>query len=367
MITQKIICPKCQTEISIDEVLTRDLEKKIETELSEKIKEKLNAEKSLEMEDIKRELREKSEKITEFREKELELREKTRKLEEREGELKLEVQRQIDEAKKKVEEEAYIKYSEEHRLKDREKDSKISDMEKLIEDLKRKSQQGSMQTQGEVAELDLEETLRHLFPYDDITEVKKGELGGDVRQIVKTVKGTTCGLIIWERKRTKAWDEKWVSKLKEDLVRDKAHLGVIVTEIIPKGFKNGLGEKNGIWITTMEFVEILATLLRKNLYDVTREKVTSKNEKTDAERIYQYVRSHEFSTQIERMLEVYQTMMTQISKERAVWERQWGMREQQLKQLVGGVSNIYGTMQAIAGPAMPQVSSLVLESGEEQV
>jgi hypothetical protein len=294
----------------------------------------------------------------------LELREKGRKLEDKEKDLELETQRRISEEKIRIEEDIAKRFVDEHHLKDLEKDKKISDMENLVEELKRTSQQGSMQTQGEVAELDLEQTLSRLFPTDDITEVKKGELGGDVRQMVKTARGTECGLIIWERKRTKVWTEGWVGKLKEDLHRDGANIGAIITEVMPKDFKKQIGEKSGIWITTSNFVEPLAMLLRKVLYDVAKERSVKAGKQTQAEEVYDLVTSNEFISQIERMVTIYQEMKSEISKERAVYERQWKLRETQVDRLIKGLSGVYGSMQGIAGSALPQVKNLELGEGE---
>jgi hypothetical protein len=290
-----IKCPKCGEIIEVSE----DFKAEVNSEVAE----------------LKKALQEKDVKMDQFRDQELELRAKARKQEEQEKELELTTQRRIDEEKQKIEELTLQKASEEHRMKDLEKDKKISDMEHLVEELKRKSEQGSMQTQGEVLELDLEETLKKLFPTDEITEVKKGELGGDIRQLVKTQRGTVCGLIIWESKRTKAWSEEWVTKLREDLRRDKAHIGAIVTEAMPKEIKKGIGEKLGIWICTPEFMEPLANLLRKNLYDIAKEKSVSLNKQTKAEELYDFATSHEFVQQVERMVEIYLEMKDQVRRE----------------------------------------------------
>jgi hypothetical protein len=337
-----IKCPKCGEIIEVSE----DFKAEVNSEVAE----------------LKKALQEKDVKMDQFRDQELELRAKARKLEEQEKELELTTQRRIDEEKQKIEELTLQKASEEHRMKDLEKDKKISDMEHLVEELKRKSEQGSMQTQGEVLELDLEETLKKLFPTDEITEVKKGELGGDIRQLVKTQRGTVCGLIIWESKRTKAWSEEWVTKLREDLRRDKAHIGAIVTEAMPKEIKKGIGEKLGIWICTPEFMEPLANLLRKNLYDIAKEKSVSLNKQTKAEELYDFATSHEFVQQVERMVEIYLEMKDQVSKERATSERQWKQREMQIDRLLTGVTGIYGSLQGIAGSALPQIRQL--DSGE---
>jgi len=360
-----IKCPKCGHEFPASEGLMAHLKEEASLEVEKKLREKIEGEKSLEVQDLKKEIEENKQKINDFTEKELELREKARKLEDREKNVELETQRRVDEEKKKVEENTTNRLVTEFHGKDIEKDKKISDMTKQIEDLKRTSQQGSMQTQGEVGELDLEETLLKLFPTDEITEVKKGELGGDVRQIVKTVRGTECGLILWERKRTKTWDEKWIFKLKEDMGRDKAQLGSIITEVLPKDFKKQIGEKSGIWITTTGFVEPLAMLLRKVLYEVAKEKAVKAGKQSQAEEIYDFVTSNEFVAQIERMVTIYQEMKGEISKERAVYERQWKLREVQVDRLLKGLSGVYGSMQGYAGNALPQVKNLELPEGEK--
>jgi len=337
----------------------------VSPELEKEIREKVLSENNLEVADLKRSLEEKEQKINDFRDKELELREKSRQLEDKEKDLELETQRRIDEEKKRIEIETTNRLVTDFNAKESEKEKKIFDMTKQIEDLKRTSQQGSMQTQGEVGELELEETLRKLFPTDEITEVKKGELGGDVRQLVKTVRGTECGLILWERKRTKVWTEGWIGKLKEDIHRDGAGLGAIITEVLPKDFKKQIGEKSGIWITTSAFVEPLAMLLRKVLYDVAKEKAVKAGKQTKAEEIYDFVTGNEFIGQVERMMTIYQEMQAEISKERAANERQWKQREMQVTRLISGVAGIYGSMQGIAGSALPQVKNLELNEGEK--
>lgn len=358
-------CPHCGHEFPASEGLSSHFKEEASLEIEKKLRQKIESEKALEMKDLQKTLQEKDEKINDFREKELELREKSRKLEDKEKELELETQRRLAEKTKKVEEDTEKRFVEEHRFKDLEKDKKISDMQKLVEELKRTSQQNSMQTQGEVGELDLQETLTKLFPTDEVTEVKKGELGGDVRQVVRTQRGTDCGMILWERKRTKSWDEKWVSKLKEDMQRDKAHLGIIVTEVLPKDLKKEIGERNGVWLVTANFVEPLATLLRKNLYDIAKGRAIALNKQTKAEELYDFVTGRDFVTQVERMVEIYLDMRMQITKEKVSAEKLWKQREMQVDGLLKGVAGIYGGMQQIAGTAMPQVRSLELPDGEK--
>jgi hypothetical protein len=69
-----------------------------------------------------------------------------------------------------------------------------------------------------VQELELEELLRTKFPTDTIEPVPKGEFGGDVVHRVVGPLGKLCGSILWESKRTKAWSDGWLTKLREYLI-----------------------------------------------------------------------------------------------------------------------------------------------------
>jgi len=91
-----------------------------------------------------------------------------------------------------------------------EKEQTIAAMQKQIEDLKRRAEQGSQQLQGEVLELELENLLRAKFPFDSIEPVAKGEFGGDVLQRVVSQGGQASGSILWESKRTKNWSDGWL-------------------------------------------------------------------------------------------------------------------------------------------------------------
>lgn len=361
-----IKCPKCGQEFEASDGLKSQIKEETKIELEKDLREKIKNETSTELEDFKRALKEKEEKVNELRESELKWRQEKRSLEDREKELKLEVQRQLDEEKKKVEETVLKQSAEEHKFKDAEKDKKISDMEKLVEELKRKAQQGSMQTQGEVAELDLEEILRDSFKDDEIEPIAKGETGADIRQIVKSPKGTICGKILWESKNTKGWKDSWIDDLKDNLRIEKADLPVIVTAVMPKDIKNGLGPKDGVWVSTPTFVIPLAMLLRKTLLDATREKFISQNRHGRADDLYGYVTGHEFAQQVESMVEAYLEMKNQIARERVLYEKQWSQRETQVNRLLSGVAGIYGDMQGIAGSELPPVRNLELGSGQEQ-
>ncbi|MEK7497513.1 MAG: DUF2130 domain-containing protein [Patescibacteria group bacterium] len=330
-------CPKCGEEIELSQAFTSEIKAKVE----EKAK--------LEIDDLKKALQEKDEKVEELRDKELKFR--------------LEMERKIDFERKKVEEEVLKHAVEEHRLKDMEKDKKISDLMNSLEDAKRKAQQGSQQLQGEVLELDLEETLKNTFPNDEIEPVGKGVKGADVRQIVKSPKGFNCGVILWESKRTKDWKNEWLTKLKNDLRAEKANIPVIVTSVLPKGVKS-MEQVEGVWITTYELALPMASLLRKSLLDVAYEKAINLHKGEKADVLYEYITGHEFRQQVEALVEVYKEMNDEISKEKAAFERIWKAREGQVSRILISAAGMVGSIQGKVGQSALQVKGLDLLDAE---
>ena len=358
-----IKCPACGKLIAITEALKQEFEK----ELGEKyqkdleIAQKQVEEKSLsEINELKKILEEKERKNTELRQQEIKLREDRRKLEEKEKEFELSFQRKLDEERKRVEEAVMKHATENFRLKEMEREKVISDLKKSLEEAQRKASQGSQQTQGEVLELDLENTLRVAFPNDQIEPVEKGIKGADIRQIVKSPRGTVCGVILWESKRTKAWTDEWLVKLKDDLRAVHADIPVIVSTVLPKEAENGFGLKEGVWLVTHGLVIPLAIMIRKNLLDVGYQKALSVNQGRKADLVYSFITGNEFRQQVESLVEVFKEMQDQLFKEKTAFEKIWKSREGQIRRLISGTVNIYGGAQGLVGSSMPQIKGLEL-------
>src|SRR3989344_4653435 len=372
MTSPTIICPKCKSEIPVEEALGHSIQEKLEKEFEKKLKdkegelmEKLEKEGGKEIKLLKEELESKSKKLVESQELELELRKQKLALEEKEREFELTKQRQIDAEREKIRLKVETEMLDSQRLHDREKDKVIDDLKKALDDAQRKANQGSQQTQGEVAELDLEETLKIRFLYDAIEPVGKGVRGADIRQVVKTSLGNVCGTILWESKRTKAWSAEWVTKLKDDLRSEKANVAVIVSTVLPEEAATGIGLVDGVWVVSYALYLVLAELLRQKLIDVAREKYVSQNKSSKAEVLYNYIVSHEFGQQVEAIVEVYQDMQSQIARERAAFEKLWKTRQAQVNRLVGSTANIIGSLRGSVGSTLPSIKGLDLPGLEE--
>jgi hypothetical protein len=93
---------------------------------------------------------------------------KARELDDAKREVDLTVQKQVQEALATVRNEAKVEAEERLRSKVLEKELQISGMQRQIEVLSRKADQGSQQLQGEALELELERLLRERFPRDTL-------------------------------------------------------------------------------------------------------------------------------------------------------------------------------------------------------
>lgn len=411
----KIKCPKCGELISIDDALTHQIEDKIkkEFEASQKIKEDEFVKKS---EDLKRQaaeiaenkkeidsivarqvagqiakerlslfkeakaeaekeqnakttlleeqLKAKDEKLVQATKNEIELRKEKIKLEEDKQSFELEKMRQMEEAKKVIVEEATKKATEEQQYVIAQLKKQLTDATKAKDDLARKLEQGSQQTQGEVLELALEDILKAAFPSDEIVPVPKGVSGADIVQKVIGRVGHSCGQIVWESKKTKAWSEGWIQKLKDDQRAIKADIAVIVTAVLPEDVK-GFALRDGVWVCDIKLAVALATALRINLESLTREKAMSvgKNEKMEV--LYAYLTGVEFKQRVEAIVEAFSSMDEGLKKERIAYEKIWAEREKQIKKVIANTVGMYGDLSGLV--TLPQIKTLELGEGAGEI
>jgi hypothetical protein len=282
-------------------------------------------------------------------------------LEVRESAQKLAREREMMELtlKKRILEEAE-KAREEERMKNAELQKKLDDQGRLINEMKRKSEQGSMQMQGEVQELAIEEYLESTFPRDEVEEISKGRRGGDCVHIVKDHYGNRCGRILYESKRTKHFSYEWLSKIKDDMRLKQADLAVIVTEALPDGMIR-FGELEGVWICTFPEFKALAVLLRQNLARIGEVLASQENRGDKMQLIYSYVTSNEFKQKLEAAFESYHEMQEDLMREKTLLHAQWAKREKKLLKAMENLAALYGDVRGIAGGAVQEIKLLEIQ------
>ncbi|MHA4810690.1 DUF2130 domain-containing protein [Flavitalea flava] len=309
------------------------------------------------------------EKLKTSRQKELEFLKKEQDLKNREAEMELSVQRQLQQERSKLSEEIRALEEQkgaaretEYQLRMKELEKQLDDQKKLAEEMRRKAEQGSMQLQGEVQELALEELLRTSFPFDEIGEVGKGVRGADCIQIVRNNFGQECGKIIYESKRTRDFSQDWIEKLKADMRSQGATIAVIVTQAMPKDMDR-FGEKNGVWICSFMEVKALAYVLRDGIIRIFNASKSQENRGDKMHLLYDYLTSIEFSEQWKAIREGFLSMKQSIQKERDMMEKLWKSREKQLEKVLLNAAHVRGSIEGIAGKDAIDVN-LLEEEGD---
>ena len=321
--------------------------------------------KSTELEDLKNALNQQGEKLAEAQKAQVELIRKQRELDDAKREMELTIEKRIQEKLDTTREQAKKEAEEQLKLKVMEKEQTISSMQKQIEELKRKAEQGSQQLQGEVQELELESLLKAKFPHDSIMPVPKGEHGGDVLQCVVGPLGLACGTIIWESKRTKNWSDGWLAKLREDQRTAKAEIAVIVSQTLPKEVET-FDLVEGVWVTHPRAALPVALSLRQSLIEIAAARQASEGQQTKMELVYQYLTGPRFRQRVQAIVEAFSSMQEDLDKEKKVIMKQWAKRDEQIERVMQATVGMYGDLQGIAGKTLQEIEGLeykVLEDG----
>lgn len=299
--------------------------------------------------------KESEEKLKLARQREMEFLQREQQLKNKEAEMELVLQRKLQEQRGELSEQIRKQEAEknnlketEHQLRVKELEKQLDDQKKLAEEMKRKAEQGSMQLQGEVQELILEELLRQSFPFDVISEVGKGVRGADCVQTVRNQFGQECGRIIYESKRTKDFGGDWIEKLKKDMRSQGVDVAVIVSQVYPKGM-DCFGEKDGVWICSYEEVKAVAYILRDGVMKLFNANKSQENRGDKIHLLYRYLTSSEFSEQWKAVQEGFMSMKQSIQQERNAMEKLWKSREKQLEKVLLNAAFISGSIEGIAG------------------
>ncbi|MDB5221713.1 MAG: hypothetical protein JWN83_380 [Chitinophagaceae bacterium] len=377
-----ITCPSCGSSFALGEAEAEEYKKELRKEMQtykekkdaeiKKREEEFEKEKTIiqsaaqkkakeemqvKMNSLEEEDRRKTQQLQDLQRKELELLRERNDLEQKTKNIEIEIEKRLLEDRKKMEHDITVREKELFDLRMKEKELQLDSMKKTIEDLKRKSEQGSMQTQGEAQELILEDKLREYFPFDTVVEVGKGVEGADCILIVRNNMGTECGKIIFESKRTKGWNNVWVDKLKTDMRTKQADLAILVTQVFPKGM-DCFGERDGVWLCTFKELFGMASALRNAIIRIAESKKAEENKGEKMQMLYNYLTGLEFRQQMEAIVEGFISIKNSISRERIQMEKLWKEREKQLDKVLLSTSGMYGSVKGIAGASVQNIPLL---------
>lgn len=343
-----LVAERVSTQLKNEKItIERELKLKIQSEQSERI------------ELIEKELKEKSEQVKELHRTKAEIekikREKDELKETLDAENEKKLNQQISEEKERIRKIEQDK----NELVIKELQKQLDDQKKLTEEMKRKQEQGSMQLQGEVQELGIEEWLSDNFPLDTITEIKKGERGADCLQVVHTRSRQNCGTIYYESKRTKDFKTNWLEKLRDDIREKSAHIGVLVTDVLPKGMER-MGLVDGIWVCTYDEFKGLCVVLRESIIQLNSVVSAQENKGEKMVMLYDFLTSNEFRLQVEAIVEGFTQMQSDLNAEKRSIMGHWKKREKQIQKVLLNTNHMYNSIKGIAGSAIQSIQILEL-------
>ena len=298
-----------------------------------------------------------TDKLTKAQAAEADLKRLEREFADKERELALKIEEQVSERLDQVRAKAATDAEERLNLQISDKDRMIRELAARLEDATRKAQQGSQQAQGETLELLLEDQLRRQFPFDEIQPVPKGEYGGDSLQIVRDSLGRDCGRILWEFKRTKAWQTAWLPKLRADQRAAKADLAVIVTQTMPPDIQH-FNEVDGVWVSSLACALPVGSALRTSLLQLATQRRNADGQQSKSQLVYSYLIGPQFRGRIEAVAERWTEMQKDLADEKKTTMKRWAKREAQLQTLVESTTGIYGDLQGIAGRDLAEIEML---------
>jgi hypothetical protein len=315
---------------------------------------------ALELEQLQRQLAEQQARAQEAQKRELELARQTAELKQKQQELDLELERRLAAARAEDEKRLRELIGQEQSLKLAERDKQIEDMKKVIDDLQRKSQQGSQELQGEVLELDIQAALERQFPHDDIQAVPKGVSGADLIQEVMNGQGQSCGRIVWETKNTKHWQAAWIPKLKDDTRAVNGNIAVLVSHILPEGVHE-FAMLDGVWVASRRAWPALAVALREQLVQVAFAHAAHEGKQEKMDMLYRYLAGDAFRHKVTGIVEAFTALQEQLARERRAMEKLWKEREKQIERVITNTVGMYGEMSGILGGSLPEIPALSLD------
>jgi len=408
--SQKIICPNCNSEIDLDKLADEKYSEKIKQQefklKAEQEKQKLEFEKELEektvlmrkkaqefaekkaederkkveleMKDMQERLSKSEKDQEQAKKKELEFMKKQRELEDKEKNFELEMEKKMFEERKKIETDLETKLKinadkeldvkmeklqEENRKKELEMMKQQEQMKKTIDDLKRKAEQGSQQIQWDIQEDDLKNAISQSFPIDNIDDVPTGIKWADLIQTVNNNIWQKSWVIVWESKNTKSWTDSWILKLKDDKLKVNWNIAILVTTILPKNIKS-FWMIDDVMVCLPEFAIPVANMLRDKLISISKVETSIQWKDIKMEMLYKYLSSEEFSSKISMMVDVFAQLKIWIDSERRAMEKNWKKREKDLERATFAVTWMYWELESLMWQALPGSEKLELDSWE---
>ncbi len=168
--------------------------------------------------------------------------------------------------------------------------------------------------------------LTQEFPKDKIEPTGKK---GDALHIVK-LEGKTIGKILYECKKTKEFENKFIEQILRDKARASADYGVIVSWARKEGKHDFWVERDIIIVHPYGVLDI-ARFLRKTLIELYRSKISKAEAETKGKAILEFMQSKEFRIRIQDSIiknrKAYELLKKEVKTHTNAWRKRFKIYE----------------------------------------
>ena len=229
-----------------------------------------------------------------------------------------------------------------------ERDLQLNRLRGTNDELERQLRDNQPELRGEAGEIALFEILTKEFPDDRFRRQKRGTISGDIIQHIRTAHHTLQTPIqtpiVYDNKESISVTKIDITKAKKYKRIHGTNYVMIVSANLPKrDIPNELyGEKDGILLVHPSIVVEVARQIRNAIIHISRLSESRKDRECKETKLYDYVKSQEFSRTIESAYQVYRKMMDLQTQEEKAHGKLWKQRailQEQIKQAYIDISS----------------------------
>jgi hypothetical protein len=218
-----------------------------------------------------------------------------------------------------------------------------------VDDLKRQLENKTALELGEGPEVDLFDTLKEAFPDDDITRIRRGAPGADIRHVVRH-NGKDCGLILYDSKNHKSWRNDFVTKLRDDQIADKADHAILSTYAFPQGTKQLRIQDRVILVNPARAV-VIAELVRQQVVQVHCLNLSNDGREQKSLELYSFIMSERFGTLMTKLRATTDSLHQLDVSEQVSHNKTWQKRGQLIGSVAKAQADLRSEVERIVGTA----------------
>jgi len=202
--------------------------------------------------------------------------------------------------------------------------------QKEVLDLQHKLQKKTADEIGDGAEVNLFEALKEAFQSDNISRVKKGQPGPDIRHEIRH-NGEVCGLIVYDSKHRQGWQVSYATKLRQDQLDAQADHAILTTAAFPTGKKELCIESDIVVVNPARAVPIVH-LLRRALISMHVRGLSLKARAEKTERLYALMNSAIYQQRFDQIGVINKDLLEVDVEEKEAHDKTWKKRGKLLQQ-----------------------------------